>query len=304
MNLYQILEVHPNINQIEIKQRYNELVLKLHPDKNNGNDEEYKKVVEAYGILSNSTKRNKYNLELELDTTLSKLDIYHSMWNTMIETQKDNIINSNIDITILELYQGIDKMIEITTKNKCIYCSKNCNMCNNTGLLPYRINYMVHIDKGSADGDILPIYGIKTRELTYISINEINETNYIRKGSNLYYILDISLKDALNNTSFKIKYLDDSYLEIPSNQYIRPDSTTTIHNRGIPIKYKPGLFGDLIIKYNILYPDIISTTNRLEISKLLPIDYKKTKNIDMVPNELDEKIEIPDTNQPQNCPIQ
>lgn len=304
MNLYEILDVEQNINQNDLKQKYNELVLEFHPDKNDGDDDIYKRIVHAYTILSNSTKRNEYNLELELDKILSKLDIYNSIWNNTIDTIKNNIINSNIDITILELYLGTDKMIELTTKNKCSYCSKGCCICKNTCLIPYRINYMVHIDKGSKDGDILPIYGIKTQELNYISINEINETKYIRKGSNLYYILDISLKEALNNTSFKIKYLDDSYIEIPSNQYIRPDTTTTINNRGMPIRYKPGLYGDLIIKYNILYPDIISTTNRLEISKLLPIDYTKNNNIDMIPNELDEKTETLDTNKPQNCPIQ
>ena len=304
MNLYQILDVEQNVDFIDLKQKYNELVLKLHPDKNNGNDEEYKKVVNAYTILSDSITRKQYNLELQLDNTLSSLDIYHSIWNNTIPIQKNNIINSNIDITILELYQGLDKMIEITTKNKCIYCYSGCSMCNNTGLLSYKINYVVHIDKGCKDGDILPIYGIAIPELNYISINEINNTNYVRKGSNLYYILDISLKDALNNTQFTIKYLDDSDIEIPSNQYIRPDTTTTIKNKGMPIRYKPGMYGDLIIRYNILYPDIISTTSRLEISKLLPIDYTKNNDIDIIQHELDETIEEVDSNQPQNCPIQ
>ena len=304
MNLYQILDVELNINPTDLKQKYNELVLKLHPDKNNGDDEEYKQIVHAYTILSNSTKRNQYNLELELDNTLSNLDIYNTIWNTTINIQKDNIINSNIDITLLELYGGIDKIIQLNINNKCIYCYQGCAMCNNKMLVPYRVNYMVHIDKGSRDGDILPIYGIAIPELNYISINEINETNYIRKGSNLYYILDISLKDALNNTTFKIKYLDDSYIEIPSNQYIRPDTTTTIKNMGMPIRYKPGLYGDLIIHYNILYPDIISTSIRLEISKLLPVDYKKTNDVDMIPNELDETTKEIKTNQQPNCPIQ
>ena len=304
MNLYQILDVEQNVNLIDLKQKYNELVLKLRPDKNNGNEEEYKKIVHAYTILSNSITRNQYNLELQLDNILSSLDIYHSMWNNTTPIQKDHIINSKIDITILELYQGIDKIVQLDINNKCIYCYYGCNICNNSRLIPYRVNYMVHIDKGSKDGDILPLYGIAIPELNYISINEINNTKYIRKGSNLYYVLDISLKDALNNTQFYIKYLDDSDIEIPSNHYIRPDTTTTIKNKGMPIRYKPGLYGDLIIRYNILYPDIISTTSRLEISKLLPIDYKKNNDIDMKPHDLDETIDIVRPNPQPNCPIQ
>ena len=43
----------------------------------------YKKIVNAYDILSNPIKRNEYNLELELEKTISILnitDIYKYLW--------------------------------------------------------------------------------------------------------------------------------------------------------------------------------------------------------------------------------
>lgn len=49
---YQTLGINPGASQEEIKKAYRKRALETHPDKNNGKDEEFKKVSEAYEILS------------------------------------------------------------------------------------------------------------------------------------------------------------------------------------------------------------------------------------------------------------
>ncbi|CAG8729465.1 531_t:CDS:2 [Cetraspora pellucida] len=61
--LYEILGVSPTASSSEIKKQYHKLALQFHPDKNKSPDAEqqFKKISDAYQILSNPDLRRKYN---------------------------------------------------------------------------------------------------------------------------------------------------------------------------------------------------------------------------------------------------
>jgi len=61
---YEILEVHRDATNEELKKAYRKLALQYHPDRNPGNkdaEEKFKEAAEAYEVLSNSEKRNLYD---------------------------------------------------------------------------------------------------------------------------------------------------------------------------------------------------------------------------------------------------
>ena len=60
MDLYQMLEVEKTATQAEIKKAYKRKAAKMHPDKG-GSEEEFKKLNEAFQVLSVSSSREHYD---------------------------------------------------------------------------------------------------------------------------------------------------------------------------------------------------------------------------------------------------
>jgi DnaJ family protein C protein 7 len=71
---YKILEVEKTANDDEIKKAYKKQALKWHPDKNGGDEEtrlaaevKFKDINEAYSVLSDSKKKQRYDSGADLD---------------------------------------------------------------------------------------------------------------------------------------------------------------------------------------------------------------------------------------------
>ena len=61
---YEVLGVSKTATPDEIKKAYRKMAIKYHPDKNPGDkeaEEKFKEAAEAYDVLSNEEKRQKYD---------------------------------------------------------------------------------------------------------------------------------------------------------------------------------------------------------------------------------------------------
>ena len=61
---YDVLGINKTANTEEIKSAYRKLSVKYHPDKNPGNksaEDKFKEASEAYGILSDKSKKENYD---------------------------------------------------------------------------------------------------------------------------------------------------------------------------------------------------------------------------------------------------
>ena len=62
-NYYKTLNVEENASFNEIKSAYRRLSMEFHPDRPNGNEENFKKINEAYEVLSDDEKRGVYDMQ-------------------------------------------------------------------------------------------------------------------------------------------------------------------------------------------------------------------------------------------------
>ena len=58
---YNILGINKDASKDEIKKAFYKLAHKYHPDKKEGNESKFKEVNEAYQVLSDDSKRSKYD---------------------------------------------------------------------------------------------------------------------------------------------------------------------------------------------------------------------------------------------------
>ena len=61
-NYYEVLGVDKKASKDEIKKAFRKLAHETHPDKKGGNEEKFKEVNEAYGVLSDDQKRAQYDM--------------------------------------------------------------------------------------------------------------------------------------------------------------------------------------------------------------------------------------------------
>lgn len=151
-NLYEILGVVETATQDEIKKAYRQKAKELHPDKG-GDEEMFKKVTNAYDILSDENKKNQYDNERKYGGQFGgnfNFDdgFSDNFFSRFFRKPKTNIIrgedlNLNLNLTLEEIYNGVTKTFRYKRKAQCQTCTgtgalngnsfKICTGCSGSG---------------------------------------------------------------------------------------------------------------------------------------------------------------------------
>jgi molecular chaperone DnaJ len=145
---YEILSVERTASGDVIKRSYRKLAMKYHPDRNPGDAEaetRFKECAEAYEVLSNPDKRQRYDrfghegLRGQAGHDFSHMnagDIF-SMFDDIFGgafssgggrrggrsgAQRGYDLETQADITLQDVYQGVEKEIEFTRQDICETC--------------------------------------------------------------------------------------------------------------------------------------------------------------------------------------
>ena len=185
--------------------------------------------------------------------------------------------------------EGKGQIIEVRTigpgiitqsARKCYVCDgigeiiKKDELCDECGGSKYSIikkmvgiNLNKNIKHGSkivVEGDANEVLNASKGDLIFI-IDEQEHPVFKRSNNNLEITKKILLSEALTELEIVIDHLDGRKLLIKTNEIITPDTMKKISNEGLN-------GGDLIIKFNIIFPKQLSDDRKTYIKKLLPVN--------------------------------
>lgn len=92
-----------------------------------------------------------------------------------------------------------------------------------------------------------------------------------REGSDLRYNAPISLKQALCGTSVSVPTLHGDRLTVNTQgEIIKPTTVKRLNGRGLPFPKEPSRRGDLLVSFDIKFPETLPSGTKELLSEILP----------------------------------
>ncbi|XP_050997414.1 dnaJ homolog subfamily B member 1-like [Acomys russatus] len=91
-----------------------------------------------------------------------------------------------------------------------------------------------------------------------------------RDGSDVIYPARISLREALCGCTVKIPTLDGRIIPAVFKDVIRPGMRQRVPGEGLPLPKTPERRGDLVIEFEVIFPERVSVTSKVILEQVLP----------------------------------
>jgi len=101
-------------------------------------------------------------------------------------------------------------------------------------------------------------------------LKEQPHARFKRQGNDLLFTANLSLKQSLTNPVIEVLTLDDRKLRISIPEIVTPTSRHVMKGEGMPLQKDPNQKGDLIITFNIRYPNSLTPQQKAAINAALP----------------------------------
>jgi DnaJ-class molecular chaperone len=139
----------------------------------------------------------------------------------------------------------------------------------------------VHIDKGMTNGQKIPFRGMADEEPgiepgdVIIILREADHDVFTRKGNELFIKMKISLNESLTGFTRSIKTLDKRDIAITAvpGEFVQHEGIKVATGEGMPIYRNPFEKGNLVIQFEVEYPNaewFSNAANRDSLAKILP----------------------------------
>ncbi|XP_069482915.1 dnaJ homolog subfamily B member 5 isoform X1 [Ambystoma mexicanum] len=94
--------------------------------------------------------------------------------------------------------------------------------------------------------------------------------HFKRDGTNVVYTAKISLKEALCGCTVNIPTIDGRVIPLPCSDVIKPGTVKRLRGEGMPFPKVPTQRGDLIVEFQVRFPDRIPLQTREILKQHLP----------------------------------
>jgi DnaJ family protein B protein 4 len=285
-DLYSILEISKDASEQDIKKAYRKLTLQYHPDRNNSPDadEKIRKINEAYEILGDKDKRSQYDSGpfhqqpgvfhfahgqgVDINNIFnmffngggipphSSFNVFH---NGVPQHIKPSPIVHALTISLEQYFKGCSFELKI---DRTINAGSSVSYETETFQIsiPACVEYekIIIQEKGNVyqncKGDIVVSILIE-----YIS-------PFSRRGNDLIYSKNLTLKESLCGFSFDILHPNGDTIKIEEHSVFKPGSKKIMPKLGM--RKEQQLVGDLIIEFSVDFPESL-TTEQVELLRTI-----------------------------------
>ena len=182
-------------------------------------------------------------------------------------------------VSIQELMPGMVQKMEIPCSTcqgagRCYSTSSDCNSCQGGGFISQSHQYTADIQAGMEVGKPLVIselgHQISTSKMgdLEISLDLLPDPEFLVFGSHLLVSHKIALVEALTPCTIRLDHLSGKLVQWRSGGIIKPNSFQVIRGYGMPSANKSS--GNLIVKFDVVFPDALPEKRRYYLKKLLP----------------------------------
>lgn len=292
---YEILGVSRVATLAEIKKAYRIRAKETHPDKAPGckvSEELFKLVVEAYRVLSNPELRREYDRKRrkKVGSSLSLNDFYTDLGAEFVkERVKMEVVP--LRLSIGEAFYGCEREILYTMPLLCDDCEgtgakdgkiRKCPLCEGEGCQKCEGEGYFYIAqcetcegegrRGIAACDVVSLPGgiSEGNKITFsteegvevlLDISVDNDTEFVKHDDNLYYRMEVSMKDMLLGGTFELDRFGETLIvEVPP---MTKHKDTIVLKGGGFSKINSEEKGNLIVEFSMVYPEMNEITRKI-----------------------------------------
>jgi curved DNA-binding protein len=305
MDYYKILGVKKDSSTQDIKKAYRKLAMKYHPDRNKGDkeaEEKFKKISEAYAVLSDSEKRKQYDTfgASGFQQRYSQEDIFRgfdlgdilkefglggmgggfrssggqgSPFETFFfQSGGPGTGRTSFRTSAQQPVKGNDVTYELSVSlNEILNGSEKTISLRRENKTE---NVSVKIPKGIKSGQKLRLtgkgspspYGGPPGDL-YLVIHEQPHPVFSRDGNNLIVEKHISFSKACLGSEISVNSLEGKELKVKVPAGIQPHAKLRLKGHGLPAG-KTGGRGDIYVKVTVDVPKTLTAEQKKLIKEL------------------------------------
>lgn len=274
---YKTLKVKRDATLEDLNNSYNNLVMKWHPDKINQYpsrnpsrkqefEANFKRISEAYEVLSDPKKRQIYDRNGQYPVNLE-----NGCGSNMEVDESVGVVESDLVCSLEELYKGCKRKVKVVR-----------NVPDEFGKLKCEEEILkIHIQPGwkkgtkvtfPGKGNYLP--GSGPSDVIFV-VNERPHAIFKRDGKDLIMTEKISLLEALVGKTLNITTLDGRHITVELDDIVTPGYEKVVADEGMPLSKDPSKRGNLRIKFNVMYPPSLTPQQKYDVRRILndPADY-------------------------------
>lgn len=247
MSHYDTLGVNKSASAEDIKKAYRKLAMKHHPDRNGGDETNFKKIQEAYETLSDPNKKAEYdnpsvrfsNSSFNMHGDINDIfrDIFGQQRQQRPAKNPDTLVN--VEISLLDAYTGTNFILD--TQSGPVNLKIPAGVQAGTKL---RIP-----NKGTQRFPQLPPGDL------YVAVYIAKDSEWGRQQDDLYIKVEIDAITAMVGTTVEIEHLTKKRYKVNIPAGVQPDEKIRLKGLGMP-NPQTGVVGNLYVLVCITIPKI------------------------------------------------